>query len=164
MTRTRTNFGHTWTHAVLDAGARATACAVACAATLMIAGCLNESTTLVGAGSAPLPDLCSPTSAGHSAESGASASDSTAVGAPATLTTTIDRSHWPAIVVAQPRDQLAWSFFGGPSPEWAISHGPPALPPVASPNFTRKDAQANASAAAASEPAGPANSSAPASN
>lgn len=90
----------------------------------LLGGCLNESTTLVGAGPAPLPAL-------------APAEPTAANPAPVTTsTTTLDRSHWPAHMLAQPRRQVAWSFFGTANPEWAVAHGPGALPPNAPPTFT----------------------------
>lgn len=92
--------------------------------TPLLTACLNESNTLVGAGPVPLPAL---------------APADTAAPAPtpvATHTTTLDRSHWPAQVLQQPRHQVAWSFFGTAHPEWAVAHGPGTLPPNAPPTFT----------------------------
>jgi hypothetical protein len=77
-----------------------------------LGGCLNSSTTIVGAGDDPIPDLAP-------AQERAT---------PEVRTSTLDRSQWPLITVHQPSGQVESSFFGGPDPAFALQRGPTSNP------------------------------------
>lgn len=105
-----------------------------------LSGCMNSSTTLVGAGRNPLPDLApvdpgtTPVEArtANTASAAASATPSAESSAPSAqpTTTTLSRTHWPLTAIYQPRGQVSTSIFGGPEPEWAVDRVPDANPPA----------------------------------
>jgi hypothetical protein len=93
---------------------------------LALAGCMNYSTTLVGAGKNPLPDLA-PVEIGTTPQE---APTDAPPAAPAPSILTLSRAHWPVVFIYQPRGQVRTSIFGGPEPEWAVERVPEANPPA----------------------------------